>query len=169
MVQQFWSWREAKTDRRSSRPCDRYYKNSSFSYECSFLIISLWICSSRCQTHKFCWISKLQNNLSTVRWLVLLHLCWCIRQQFILSRSHSQLCWSSEWLLPQCLRVRSGVQLLQSLYYCRWNVLGWRAEGNQSNQSIETTHDVKLSWIVNKVSLKSFYLSVRSKIILVLW
>jgi len=84
----------------------------------------------------------------------------------VLLGSYSQLCWSTEWIFPQCLRVGPCVQLLQGklmfdntfcifiiflsfmiwigLQCCRWNVLGWRNKRNQSDESTETTTDAKL-------------------------
>ena len=49
MVQQFWSWREAKTDWRSSRPCDRYYKTPPSP--CPFLIIPIFKSAVRDAKH----------------------------------------------------------------------------------------------------------------------
>ena len=78
--------------------------------------------SKRCQTYQLCWIPELQDNLPTLRWAVFLYLCWCEWQQSLLSWGHSQLCWGTQWVLPQCLWIGSCFWLLQSKFN---NLLLW--------------------------------------------
>ena len=83
-------------------------------------------------------VSQFKNSLPTLRWPLLLHMCRREWQQSVLFRSNTQFCRSAQRIFPQCLRIGSGVQFLQSVYGSRWNVLGRWDPRNIPNQSIET-------------------------------
>lgn len=53
----------------------------------------------------------------------------------------------SQRILPQRVRARSGVQLLQGLHHRRRDVPGRGAPGDESNQSLEAAFDAKLARI----------------------
>ena len=51
-------------------------------------------------------------------------------------------------ILPQRVRIRSGVQLLQGLHHRGRDVLGRRTSRNKSNQSPEAAFDAQLARII---------------------
>lgn len=61
----------------------------------------------------------------------------------MLSGGNTQFCRGAKRILPQCVRVGLGVQLLQGVHRCGRNVLGRRDPRNFADQSTETTVDVK--------------------------